>query len=97
MALIADKSVKVFDLTAIHRSDCVSIRRTGDTAFKNGFVTKTSESEIEILYSNTQNNATSYLKVSAADVAIGVWELYWTTDFQTIYHENNAPSTGGGT
>ena len=101
MALIIDTTVKEFDLTAIHRGDCIRIRRAGDTTFKNGFVTKASEREIQILYCNTQNNATSYLNVLAADVAIGVWEIYWTEDFQNINYENNAatgaPLAGGGT
>ena len=88
MALILDKTVKIFDLSAIHRGDCVRIRRTGDTTFKNGFVTQVSEMQIQILYCNTQNTATSYLSVLAADVAVGVWEVYWTSDFQTINCEN---------
>jgi hypothetical protein len=94
MALIADKTEKIFDLAEIHRSDCVRIRRVNDSIFKNGFVTKAGEDAIEILYCNTQNNATSYLIVKAADVAVGVWELYWTTDFQIINHEDNAPNGG---
>jgi hypothetical protein len=93
LALIADKTVKTFDLDAIHRSDCVRIRRMGDTAWRNGFVTKTGERMIEIMYSNVQNNATSYLQITAVDVAVGVWELYWTTDFQNIQYE---PGAGGG-
>jgi hypothetical protein len=92
MALIADKAVKVFDLAKIQRGDCIRIRRAGDTTFRNGFVTKTSEAQIEILYCNTQNAATSYLGVLATDVAIGVWEVYWTTDFQNIHYENDAPA-----
>lgn len=88
MALIVDKTVKIFDLSAIHRGDCVRIRRTGDTTFKNGFVTQVSETQIQILYCNTQNTATSYLSVLATDVAVGVWEVYWTSDFQTINCEN---------
>lgn len=95
MALIENKAVKVFDLSEIHRGDCVRIRRAGDSVFKNGFVTKVSETQLEILYCNTQNNATSYLHVSAADTAAGIWEIYWTTDFQAIYYENNAKETGG--
>lgn len=92
MTLVIDTAVKAFDLEAIHRGDCIRIRRTGDTTYKNGFVTKISEKEIQILYCNTQNNATSYITVTAADVAIGVWEVWWTTDFQNINYEYN----GGG-
>ena len=48
------------------------------------------------MYCNTQNNASSYLDITAADVAIGVWEIYWTRDFQTVNYECNAPQTGDG-
>lgn len=90
MALITDKNIKIFDVMAINKNDCIRIRRTGDTVFKNGFVTKVSENSLEILYGNTQNNATSYLNISAADVAIGVWEVWWTSDFRIVNYENNA-------
>jgi hypothetical protein len=93
MALITDKAVKTFDLSAVHRGDCARVKRAGDTAWRNGFVTKITESVIEVLYCNIQNNATSYLTITAVDVAVGVWEVYWTADFQTINYENNA---GGG-
>lgn len=89
MALITDKAVNIFDLSAIHRGDCVRIKKAGDITFKNGFVTQTSETQIQILYCNTQNNATSYLMILAADASVGVWEIYWTSDFQTINYENN--------
>ena len=94
MALIADKAVKTFDLTEISRGVCVRIRRAGDTTFRNGFVTKADEHRIEIIYCNNQNTATSYMHVMAVDVAIGVWEIFWTSDFQFVGHENNAPDIG---
>jgi hypothetical protein len=83
----------MFNLDAVKRGDCVRVRRVGDTAWRNGFVTKTGERDLEILYSNIQNNAASYLQISAVDVSVGIWEIYWTADFQTINYENNA---GGG-
>lgn len=92
MALVIDTAVKEFDLQAIHRGDCIRIRRAGDTTFKNGIVTKVTGKDVQILYANTQNTATSYVTVTAADVAIGVWEVWWTTDFQTVNYEFN----GGG-
>lgn len=92
MALVIDTAVKEFDLQVIHRGDCIRIRRAGDTTFKNGIVTKVTEKDVQILYANTQNTATSYVTVTAADVAIGVWEVWWTTDFQTVNYEFN----GGG-
>lgn len=95
MALITSTAQAVFDLTQIHRGDCIRVRRTGDAAFRNGFVTDVTAEKLRLLYCNTQNNATSYLDILAADTAVGVWEIYWTADFQTVNYENNAPGMGG--
>ena len=94
MALVLDKNTKAFDLAIIGRGDCMRIKRTDDTVWRNGFVTRTNPQAIEIIFSNVQNNATSFMQITASDVALGVWEVFWTTDFQTIHYENNAP--GGG-
>lgn len=91
MALIIDSNKRIFDLTAINRGDCVRIRRAGDTTLRNGIVTRTGETQITILYANIQNNATSFFDVRAADVAIGLWEMWYTTDFINIGYENNTP------
>lgn len=94
MALIKNETHEVFDLSQIHRADCIRIRRAGDMEFRNGFVTEITPDRLRLLYCNIQNNATSYLDIIAADVAIGVWEIYWTSDFQTINYEHNATGTG---
>jgi len=90
MGLISDKNINIFDLAAVKRGDAISVRRAGETQFRNGLVTKASENQLEVLYSNIQNNSTSYLQISAIDVAVGVWEIYWTTDFKTINYQPGA-------
>lgn len=95
MALIIDKAFKAFDMEQIQRGDCVRVRRTGDTTARNGFVTEATPDRLRILCCNVQNNATSYLDITANDVAIGVWEVYWTRDFQSVNYEYNAPQTSG--
>ena len=94
MALMQSATHSEFDLTQIKRGDCIRVKRAGDTTAKNGFVTEVLSNKLRLLYCNTQNNATSYLDITAADAAIGVWEIYWTSDFQTVNYENNAPQTG---
>lgn len=96
MALVKNATHDEFDLTQIRRGDCVRVRRAGDTTARNGFVTEVTAKKLRILYCNTQNNATSYLDLPAVDVAIGVWEIYWTRDFQEVNYECNAPQTGDG-
>lgn len=91
MALVMNAAYQVFDLTQIGRGDCIRVKRAGDTTAKNGFVTEATANKLRLLYCNTQNNASSYLEITAADVAVGAWEIYWTRDFQTVNYENNAP------
>ena len=93
MALITNVSVPKFDQTVINRGDAIRVRRATDTTASNGIVTRLTDTLIEILISNTQNNATSFMQIFAGDVAIGVWEIWWTTDFKTINY-NPAATTG---
>lgn len=95
MALIIDETIKVFDTAQIQRGDCIRIRRVGDTTARNGFVTEVLPDKVRLLYCNIQNNATSYLDLTAADVSAGIWEVHWTSDFKTVNYEHNAPQTGG--
>lgn len=91
MALIRSATHTEFDLAQIRRGDCIRVKRAGDATARNGFVTEVTANKLRLLYCNTQNNATSYLDIPAADVSVGVWEIYWTRDFQTVNYENNAP------
>ena len=59
-------------------------------------MTEVTADRMRMLYCNIQNNATSYLDVLAADVAVGIWEIYWTRDFQTVNYEYNAPAMEEG-
>jgi len=94
MALTTNTSVPVFDKSMIKRGDSIRVRRATDpTGFRNGIVTRLDANQMQILFANAQNNATSFLLIDAADVAIGVWEIWWTTDFVTI---NYQPPAGGG-
>ena len=87
--LIKNETRTVFDLSLIGRGDCIHFRRAGDTTARNGFVTEAKECKLTVLYCNVQNNACSYIEITAADVALGAWDVYWTRDFQTVYHEGD--------
>jgi len=95
MSLTIDKSVPIFDLTAINRGDCIRIRRAGDSLPRNGIVTRLDENAMQILFANVQNNATSFLQIPAVDVAVGIWEIWWTTDFITINYQSAGDSVAG--
>lgn len=87
MELIKTEAIPVFDLSLIHRGDCIRFGRAGVIDARNGFVTEARPDRLTVLYCNIQNNANSYLFIRAADVALGAWDIYWTQDFQTVHHE----------
>jgi hypothetical protein len=93
MALITNVSTPTFDLTAIRQGDAIRVRRAGDTTPRNGIVTRLTANAMTVLYANVQNNQTSFVELAAVDVAVGVWEVWWTTDFVTI---NYNPGAGSG-
>ena len=96
MSMTTGINVAVFDRSVVNRGDAIRFRRAGDTAFRNGIITRIiNDGQIEVLFSNVQNNATSFAQINAVDVAVGVWEIFWTTDFQTVNYQPGAGSGGG--
>ena len=93
MALITNVNVPKFDRTVINRGDAIRVRRANGNDPRNGIVTRVTNDMVEILVSNIQNNATSFMQITAGDVAIGVWEVWWTSDFVTINY--NPAATAG--
>ena len=90
MSMTTGKIVAIFDQAIVKKHDAIRFRRAGDTEFRNGIITKVSDSQIEVLGGNIQNAASSYTQINAVDVAVGVWEIYWTTDFQTVNYQPGA-------
>lgn len=96
MSLIVDKNVAVFDRKIINRGDAIRFRRAGETVPRNGFVTSVSDKQLQVLYANVQNTANSFIHIDAVDVAVGVWEIWWTTDFKEINYNPGADTGGAG-
>lgn len=87
MGLLKTEEQTVFDLALIQRGDCIRFKRAGDTTARNGFVTEAKPDKLCVLYCNVQNSACSYIDIPATDVKLGAWDIYWTQDFKTVYHE----------
>jgi hypothetical protein len=94
--MTVDVTVQKFDPLTVHQGDVIRFRRLGDTARRNGIITKVAPDRITVLFANIQNNATSYAELTAADVAGGVWEVYWSTDLLTVNYNPGADTGGGG-
>jgi len=95
MGIIISQSVPFFDLSAVSRGDVIRIRRATDSITRNGVVTRVDDREMHILWVNMQNNQTSNLIVSAADVSVGLWEIWWSSDLVTINYQAGAGSSDG--
>ena len=95
MSLIVDNTTAIFDRTNIKRGDAIRFRRAGDTVARNGIVTKVTDKQLQAIYANTQNTANSFVQIDAVDVAVGVWEVWWTSDFEEINY-NPGVAVGGG-
>ena len=96
MALTIDSNVPVFDLSAIKRSDAIRVRRATGNDFRNGIVSRLDKNQVQVLVVNPQSNANSFLIMDAGDVAIGLWEVWWTMDFLTVNYQPSAGSNSGG-
>jgi hypothetical protein len=94
MALIINVNVPKFDSDIIKQSDAIRVRRATEQTMRNGIVTRVTDTVLEIVVGNIQNSSTSFMQLHAGDVAIGVWEIWWTTDFKDIMY--NAPASIGG-
>lgn len=94
MNLTTNVSVPKFDSTVINRGDGIRIRRATESTPINGIVTRLTDTMLEILVNAPQGNSTRFLQLAAGDVAIGVYEVWWTTDFVTINY--SPPATVGG-
>ncbi|MCL2215398.1 MAG: DUF5026 domain-containing protein [Defluviitaleaceae bacterium] len=94
MALVVNQAVPMFDKNIIARGDLIRIRRANETVLRNGIVTRVEPSQVQILFSNVQNTATSFFTIEAGDVAIGVWEIWWSSDLVTINY--NPAANGAG-
>lgn len=87
MSLVKQESNPVYDLTLITRGTCVRVTKRGDTTARNGIVTEAKKGKITILYTNKQDTAVTYLDIPVSEVVAGLWEIRYTTDFETVYKE----------
>ena len=81
-----DESV-VFNLEVIHRCDFVRVKGESWDAARNGLVVRVQKDLLTVLFISA-STAINYLKISAADVAAGHWEIATSPDLENIYGAN---------
>jgi hypothetical protein len=87
MALIKSVSKNVFDSSAVYPGNCIRARKSGWDCFLNGFITAVTQEKITCLYYVSSGNAANYFDISPEEIAAGLWEIYWTADFQNIFSQ----------
>jgi len=92
MALIKNVSVPVFEKDAILRGDNIRVRRATESAGRNGTVSRVTDTMLEFVFVDVHNNANRFMQIEAKDVAVGLWEIWWSSDMQTV----NYQPVGGG-
>lgn len=90
MALTKSEARDVFDLSQIHRGDCVRIQRRGDATARNGIVADASGERLSVLCCNGQGGSFGYSDVAADEAARGEWDIRWTSDFEAVLRQEGA-------
>ncbi len=81
-----DESV-VFNLEVLHRCDFVRVKGESWDAPKNGLVVRVQKDLLTVLFLSA-STAVNYLKISAAEVSGGHWEITTSPDLENIYGAN---------
>lgn len=92
MPLIKNVSTNTFDVTAIQKGACIRAKRSDYSDFRNGFVTEVTTGTLTVLYANDSGTGANYYTIAADEVAAGLWQIYWTSDFATVNTEGVTPS-----
>lgn len=87
MALVKSVSKSIFDSSTIQPGNCIRAKRSGWDDFRNGFVTRVDDDKITCVYYVSSGNAVNYFEVDSDEVAAGLWEIYWTDDFQNVFSQ----------
>lgn len=96
MPILTTETITGIDKTAIRKGDMIRAKYISWTRAINGIVAGVTVETITVLYIGTGGNVSNYFTITAAELADGVWELSWSSDFSSVSTENAASETEGG-
>lgn len=75
----------VFNTELIQRGGFLRTKAKGQDFYRNGLVSYVSKDLIKALIFTGTSTAGTYLKIAAADVNAGLWELAYSNDLEEVY------------
>lgn len=82
-----------FDTGAVHKGDFVRARYHTWPEPRNGILTQVNKERLVVLHLPGLGNVSNFFPIAATEVVAGLWEISWSPDLITIYHEGK--SDGG--
>ena len=84
MPLIKEGSIRTFDTEVIHKGDLVRAQYHTWPEPRNGLLASVSEERLTVLFLPGLGNVSNYFPISAAEVAVGLWKVRWSSDLETV-------------
>ena len=89
MSVLITAPTTSIDKTQIKKGDFIRAQYHAWSSAYNGLVAAVSLSEIRVLYIVKSNSMTSYFTISADEIAAGLWDLSWSSNFTDIRTEDD--------
>lgn len=93
--MIKEEMIPSFDMTKVHLGDVLRFEVCGNGQRPRlGLVQGISSSSLTVVFCVFGSGQMSYLKISAKDVANGLYSLAWSHDLETVFHMEKTEETG---
>lgn len=86
----------IFNTEIFKRGGFLRVKAKGWDEPRNGLVTFVSKDVLKALFFTGASTAATYIKITAADVNAGLWEMSYSNDLEEIYHGAVDSETTGG-
>lgn len=96
MPILTTETITGIDKTAIRKGDMIRAKYVSWTRAINGIVAGVTVETITVLYIGIGGNVSNYFTITAAELADGDWELWWSPDFSSVSTENAASEAEDG-
>lgn len=89
MSVLITASTTAIDKNQIKKGDFIRAQYHTWLSAYNGLVAAVSASEIRVLYIAKSDNMTNYFTILVEEIAAGLWELTWSSNFTDVKTEDD--------
>ena len=89
MSVLITASTTAIDKNQIKKGNFIRAQYHTWSSAYNGLVAAVSTSEIRVLYIVKSGNMTNYFTIPVEEIASGLWELSWSSNFTDIRTEGD--------